>query len=237
MARGEQAPRRGPRGGQPAEDGSGGIGSAHPFAAGAGDVEGEGLPEDPGARWMVAWCRGDEAAFDRLVELYTPKVWALITRFGGPGPQREDLVQEVFLRLLRLRDRYEPTARFQTFLFRIVFNLCANARARAGTRRGASWEDLVGEDGGGEREPADPRTPAPPEWLERRDAAELVRAAIDELPANQRMAVMLARYEEMPYAEIARVLGSSEKAVKSLIHRAREKLRARLAPLLEEDPA
>jgi RNA polymerase sigma-70 factor, ECF subfamily len=198
---------------------------------------GDALADDPGARLMVAWCRGDEAAFDRLVELYTPRLWALITRLWGPGPQREDLVQEVFLRLLRLRERYQPTARFQTFLYHIVFNLCANTRAREGVRRGASLDDLSGADGRGEREPPDPRAEAPADRLERDDAAALVRAAIDELPANQRMAVVLARYEELPYAEIAQVLGSSEKAVKSLIHRARERLRARLAPLLEEDPA
>ncbi|HKX46117.1 MAG TPA: sigma-70 family RNA polymerase sigma factor, partial [Planctomycetota bacterium] len=90
---------------------------------------------DPGVVWMLAWQAGDEAAFDRLVEAYSGPLYALLTRFLGPVRQREDLVQEVFLRVVRARDRYRPTARFSTFLYRIAFNLAANERERSRFRR------------------------------------------------------------------------------------------------------
>lgn len=190
---------------------------------------------DEGVRWMVAWCAGEEAAFGRLVERYSPAVWALLTRFLGPVAEREDLVQDVFLRVVRARERYRPTARFSTFLYTIVFNLAANERERSRWRRTLPLGGA--EDGDAAREPADPRALAPDAAVERRDTREHVRRAIASLPAQQRMALVLARYEDLAYAEIAEVLGSSEKAVKSLVHRARETLRERLAGLDEREDA
>jgi RNA polymerase sigma-70 factor, ECF subfamily len=182
--------------------------------------------DDPGVRWMRAWQAGDEGAFDALVEAYSGQVYALLTRFLGQRPNREDLVQEVFLRVVRARDRYEPTARFSTFLFRIAYNLSVNETQRGIARESGRVELGVHED---ERERA------PSDALERDDVVREVRAAIARLPENQRMALLLAKYEELPYEEIAEVLGSTEKAVKSLIHRARESLRASLSALLEEE--
>ena len=82
---------------------------------------------------------------------------------------------------------------------------------------------------------ADGEAPDPSDGLERSDVVQAVRDAIAELPEKQRMALVLAKYEDMPYVEIGRVLGSSEKAIKSLIHRARETLRERLSPFLSEE--
>jgi RNA polymerase sigma-70 factor, ECF subfamily len=196
--------------------------------------------EDPGVELMLAWRAGEEAAFDRLVERYSPQVYSLLTRFLGPRSAREDLVQEVFLRVIRARDRYEPTARFSTFLFRIVFNMSVNVSQR-GTSRELALADLVsgGEEGvlDGLQQIGDPRAHTPSDGLEQQDVVRAVRAAIAALPENQRMALILAKYEELPYVELAQVLGSSEKAVKSLVHRARESLRASLAPWLEEERA
>ena len=192
-----------------------------------------GFEEDPGVRWMLAWRGGDERAFDRIVETYSPQVYALLTRFLGPRPNREDLVQETFLRVIRARDRYEPTARFTTWLFRIVYNLAVNE-----TQRGVQREPLALEsDEEGSFELGDDAAIAPSSGLERDDVVRAVRATIALLPENQRMALILAKYEERPYAEIAEVLGSTEKAVKSLIHRARETLRASLAPYIAEETA
>src|SRR5262245_47271377 len=183
---------------------------------------------DPGVKLMLAWQAGDERAFDRIVETYSPQVYALLTRFLGPRPNREDLVQEAFLRVIRARDRYEPTARFTTWLFRIVYNLAVNE-----TQRGREREALALE--GESFELGDAAASPPSSGLERDDVVRAVRAAIALLPENQRMALILAKYEERPYAEIAEVLGSTEKAVKSLIHRARETLREHLAPFLAEE--
>ena len=191
------------------------------------------LPEDPGAAWMVAWQSGDEGAFDRRVESYSGRVYALLTRFLGRHAAREDLVQEVFLRVVRARERYEPSARFTTWLYRIVFNLAVNETQRGVFREGASLDAPLGL--GEPRELGDPALPDPSSGLEQDDVVRAVRAAIASLPEQQRMALVLAKYEELPYVEIAAVLGSTEKAIKSLVHRARENLRARLAPFLMEE--
>jgi RNA polymerase sigma-70 factor (ECF subfamily) len=200
----------------------------------------DGPAEDPGAAWMVAWQQGDEEAFERLVHAYSGRVHTLLTRFLGPVPQREDLVQDVFLRVVRARDGYRPTARFTTWLYRIVFNLAANEREKLRLRRSVSLdEERDGRDARGAPPVprADPRGESAPERLARGDTVRAVRAAIAALPENQRQALILAKYEELPYAEIGLVLGASEKAVKSLVHRARENLRVQLARELDEEVA
>src|SRR5262245_64849495 len=87
---------------------------------------------DAGVRWMLAYQGGDEDSFDRIVEAYSPRVFALLTRFLGPSQNREDLVQEVFLRVIRDREEYRPDARFSTWLCRVVFHLWVNERERRG---------------------------------------------------------------------------------------------------------
>jgi RNA polymerase sigma-70 factor (ECF subfamily) len=195
---------------------------------------------DPGVQLMLAYQRGDESAFDRIVETYSAQVFALLTRFLGQRHAREDLVQEVFLRVVRARERYEPTARFSTWLDRIVFNLSINETQRAGGK------EVRASDGPGSVEPGandmlsefrDERMADPSERMMQDDIVQAVRAAIALLPEQQRMALVLAKYHEMPYVEIASVLGSSEKAVKSLVHRARENLRETLAPYLQGETA
>lgn len=194
--------------------------------------------DDPGVRLMLAWQAGDEGAFERIVEGYSSQVYALLTRFLGTRQNREDLVQDVFLRVLRARDRYEPTARFSTFLYRITFNIAVNETQRGAAReRALTSVDAVKQDGDAVFEVADANAAAPSSALEQRDVVTAVRRAIAALPENQRMALILAKYEELPYSDIADVLGTSEKAVKSLVHRAREALRGELAPYLLEELA
>lgn len=192
--------------------------------------------DDPGVRWMLAYQAGDEAAFDELVGRYSPQAYALMTRFLGRRPGREDLVQEVFLRIVRARDRYQATARFSTYLYRIVFNLAVNETQRlTGTGQLSLDQPIGGVDSGsvlGDLQAGD--APEPSTELERDDVVHAVRAAIARLPEQQRMALILAKYHDTPYAEIAEVLGSSEKAIKSLVHRARESLREWLAPFLRQ---
>ena len=191
--------------------------------------------DDPGTAWMLAFQGGDGTAFEALVRHYSDPLYRLLTRFLGPVPQREDLVQEVFLRVFKAKERYEPSARFSTFLYRIAFNLAANEREKARHRQTRS----LGDDGTGQRpaEPADPGAPDPSLHLEQNDVSAAVRAAIEALPAKQRMALLLAKFDELPHEEIARVLDLSVPAVKSLVHRARETLRERLSPFLLEQSA
>jgi RNA polymerase sigma-70 factor (ECF subfamily) len=198
----------------------------------ADDHELDARTLDPGVAWMLRYQRGDERAFDLLVERYSPRVYALLTRFLGHAEGREDLVQEVFLRVIRARADYRPEARFSTWLYRIAFNLCVNESERR--RPGSSLDERASENRDGW---PDERAPAPGAELEREDLVATVRAAIAALPARQRMALVLAKYEELPYDEVGKVLGISEKAIKSMIHRAREALRARLSSFLEEEVA
>ncbi|MBL8859842.1 MAG: sigma-70 family RNA polymerase sigma factor [Planctomycetes bacterium] len=193
---------------------------------------------DQGVQWMLAYQGGDESAFDRLVEAYSGQVFSLLTRFLGPKPGREDMVQEVFLRVIRARDRYEPSARFSTWLYRIVFNLAVNETQRAGGRELTTSDGPAhGDDGDVLANWRDDRVEDPSERMAQDDVVMAVRAAIARLPEQQRMALVLAKYQDMPYIEIATVLGSSEKAVKSLVHRARENLRVVLAPYLQGETA
>ena len=194
-------------------------------------------PRDSGARLMLAWQAGDEEAFERLVNTYSGQVFALLTRFLGHSSVREDLVQEVFMRVVRARDRYRATARFTTWLYRIVFNLAVNETQRAGSRDHVSLDagPRAGREDEGAPDLPDGRAADPSDDLQRADVVHAVRAAIAELPENQRMALVLAKYHELPYTEIATVLGSTEKAIKSMIHRARTALRASLAPYLAEE--
>ncbi len=184
--------------------------------------------EDPSVRLMIAYQNGDESAFDRLVEAFSGQVFALLTRFLGPVSEREDLVQEVFLRVIRARQGYRPTARFSTWIYRIVFNLSVNTRARSHKSEvsidalsdsvALNWPDE------GVQEPSS--------GLELEDVVSAVQFAIAALPERQRMALILAKYEGLSFVEIATVLDSSEKAVKSTVHRARESLRVALAPFI-----
>jgi RNA polymerase sigma-70 factor, ECF subfamily len=190
---------------------------------------------DSGVQLMLAYQAGDETAFSRLVEDYSGMVFALLTRFLGRKPGREDMVQEVFLRVIRARDRYEPTARFSTWLYRIVFNLSVNETQRVAHKNTVSLDKPVGDgDAGTLLDLQDGEMGEPSEDLERNDVVKAVREAIAALPEKQRAAVILAKYHDTPYAEIGEILGGSEKAIKSLIHRARETLREALAPFIEE---
>ena len=189
---------------------------------------------------MLAFQAGDSSAFERIIEQFSERAYGLFVRFTGRREGCEDLVQELFLRMWRARDRYQPTARFSTWMYRIAFNLAANAGERARHRQALSLdgESPVESSGGspGQRL-SDPSAPQPDAAMERDDLVREVQAAIASLPENQRMALILARYENQSHREIGEALGISAKAVKSLIHRARESLRERLSHMIAEDLA
>lgn len=169
---------------------------------------------------------GDEEAFRELVEATEDRLYGGIVKFLGYTEGAEDLAQKVYLRIWQARERYEPTAKFTTWMFSIARRLVLNER-RGHSRRAAVFVrnplDEVGE-------PVSSDSP-----LRKASAAELgqaIEAALIELPEDQRVAIVLRRYEEMPYEEIARVLDTTVPAVKSLLFRARQTLRSRLAEWL-----
>lgn len=179
---------------------------------------------------MLRFQAGDEGAFDRLVEAYQAPVFSLLRRLLGPTASLEDLAQEVFLRLYRSRERYRPAGRLSTFLYRIAYNLALNFLRDERRRRAARLEP--GADG----EVADPRAsrPGDAEVGDRAVWAARIEAALAELPENQRLATVLQHYDGLDLEEIGSILGISAKAVKSLLHRARENLRQRLEPYRNE---
>ncbi len=194
------------------------------------------MTEAPDGRDLMLAVSADEAgAFDTLVRVYERRVKAAVSRSIRDRASVDDLAQEVFLRLYRARARYQPTARFETFLYRIIFNLCVNHTQYSNRRR--TWsldapQSGADEDGAG-YEPEDLTAHAPLEELELSERAQLVRKSVETLPDSQRQALVLSRFEGLGYQDIAAAMGLSLPAVKSLLWRARENLRERLQPILQ----
>jgi RNA polymerase sigma-70 factor, ECF subfamily len=170
---------------------------------------------------------GDSASFGQLLARHRGPVIHFLYRMVQNSAVAEELAQDVFLRVYRARESYVPSAKFTTWLFRIAMHLALNnLRDRRGERSGESLDEETGD--GLQIQVADSRPSAEQRLVDQARRAE-VRGAIQALPDKQRAAVLMHKYEEMGYAQIAQVLGCSESAVKSLLFRAYETLRARLA--------
>jgi RNA polymerase sigma-70 factor (ECF subfamily) len=179
------------------------------------------------AELMLRVREGDSASFTLLLERHRGPVIHFVYRMVQNQAIAEELAQEVFLRVYRSRGSYAPTAKFTTWLFRIATHLALNWLRDGRTEKGQeSLDDDVKE--GISRQVAD-RQPSVEQSLVREVGLREVRAAIDMLPGKQRAAVLMHKYEEMEYSQIAGVLACSESAVKSLLFRAYETLRARLS--------
>jgi RNA polymerase sigma-70 factor (ECF subfamily) len=178
---------------------------------------------------MLRFQKGEQEAFDELVRRNAPKVNTLIYRFLGDPGQVEDLTQEVFLRVYRTVERYQPTAKFSTWLYRIAANLSFNVlRAK---RRGQPVQLEIAYSEDGEpfyRDVPDARHAPPHDRLDAEELREKIAEAIEQLPENQKVAIILNKYEQKSYEEISAILGCSTMAVKSLLSRARSNLRTAL---------
>lgn len=185
--------------------------------------------EDADVQLMLRFKNGDRSAFDELVRRNVEKIHALVFRFLSDPGMVEDLTQEVFLRVYRTAERYEPTAKFSTWLYRIVANLSFNVlRDR---KKGHSVQlELPGgdDDDGFHRDVHDEGAPSPLDLLRGGELGHVVSAAVSALPENQRIAIILNKYENKNYEEIADILDCSTMAVKSLLSRARGNLRESL---------
>jgi RNA polymerase sigma-70 factor (ECF subfamily) len=180
---------------------------------------------------------GDDSSFDFLLRKYRSPLVNFLNRMVRDSSTAEDLAQEVFLRVYRARKQYTPSAKFTTWLFRIATNVALNSVRDARHRKMEVSIDAPTDEG--DSRPMELRAPEKriDEHLLERDRIETIRRAILALPEKQRAAVLLHKYEEMDYAEIARVLDCSESALKSLLFRAYENLRMQLAPLLAQSVA
>jgi RNA polymerase sigma-70 factor (ECF subfamily) len=187
-----------------------------------------GAATDYDVALMLAFQRGDELAFQELVERNHARVIGLIYRFIGDATDAEDLGQEVFLRIYRARQAYKPTAKFSTWMFRITANVSLNALRSRASRRDDVSIDQMADSSDGPRAMPDPDTHTPDHRLHQEELHARVREAIGTLPAKQQIAVVLNKYEGMSYADVARTIGCSTMAVKSLLARARDNLKDRL---------
>jgi RNA polymerase sigma-70 factor (ECF subfamily) len=175
---------------------------------------------------MLAFQAGDRASFGRIVEEYRRPVIGHVYRLVRDIAIAEELSQEVFLRVYRTRD-YQPTAKFRSWLFRIATNLSLNWLRDH--RYETSHQRLDHPPAQARLREPRARVPNMEEYLVFDARLAEVRAAIDALPPNHRAAVLMHKYQELDYAEMASAMNCSVPAIKSLLFRAYEALRKRLA--------
>jgi len=198
-------------------------------------VIGTSAAPDPDADLMLRVRDGDEDSFRVLLDKHRNSLVHFLYRMVQEQPVSEELAQEVFLRIYRSRASYEPTARFTTWMFRIATHLALNWLRDAKHERSQERLDEDRSSGMPARELPDRKLSVEQRMVYQARLQE-VRDAIATLPEKQRAAVLMHKYEEMEYSQIAGVLEISESAVKSLLFRAYETLRARLAYMVTGGP-
>jgi RNA polymerase sigma-70 factor (ECF subfamily) len=153
-------------------------------------------------------------------------------RFVRNREMAEELAQDIFLRVYEGASGYEPQAKFTTWLYRIATNVCLNEVRRPNFRAAHQFLKATRPDDP-ESVYIEPKAADEPNThLERQAIAHAIKKALEQLPVNQQVVFILNKYQELPYAEVAEIMRISEKAVKSLIHRAKETLAEKLKPLL-----
>ncbi len=177
---------------------------------------------------LVKAGRGDQAAFVELYERYRIPIFRFAYRLLGGADLAEDVTHDCFLNVVRNAGNFNPAhGSLRTYLYAAARNLAFKQFRRSG--REAALDDL-------EEEPLTPANQHPLRRLLREELAERVREAVSQLPPLQREALVLFEYEDLPLSEIARVVGTDVGAVKSRLHRARQRVKSALAPYLNSDP-
>ncbi len=180
-------------------------------------------------RLMGLVAGGDTSAFEKVVERHQALVAGTAARMLGSNSDVEDIAQQVFIRVWKSARRYVPRAKFTTWLLKITRNLVFNELRRAKRR---AQIPLQSDPGAEEIQLKDETNPAPDASLLEDELQRAIEEAIMQLPESQRMALVLRRYEQLSYEEIAGVLDLSVPAVKSVLFRARTELRSRLSKYL-----
>ncbi len=162
---------------------------------------------------MQATGKGDLTSFARIVERNQTWAWRIAYRFTGNSDDASDIVQEAFLRLLDASGHYQPTAKFRTYFYQIISRLCLDR----GKKKQPLYLETIPDS-------PDPR-PGAADAMIRQETSIAMRTALNALPPNQRLAIVLRYYEEFNYKEIALALKTTTKAVERLLSRGRERLR------------
>ena len=190
--------------------------------------------DEESVRLMLRVKEGDARAFEQLVEMHQRAVIGTVARMLNSIDDAHDVAQQVFIRIWRSAPRYEPTAKFTTWMYTITRNLVFNELRKRNRRKEVPMEP--------ENEDETPKqyaaltSPSPDVISQQAELETALDHAIAQLPEKQRLAVVMRRYEDVPYEQICDVLGMSLPAVKSLLFRARTELRKHLAAYLGESP-
>ncbi len=183
---------------------------------------------------MLELKQGDRSAFEALMRKYYPRILNFNYRFFSNRQTAEDLSQDVFMKVYKSAWRYRPRSRFQTWLYTIAKNVCLNELRRKRNLMVSLDETHPAGESEMRKEIADPGDD-PGRAILQKEKVALIRAAINDLPENQKIAVILKRYEHFSYAQIAATLNVTDKAVKSLLSRAKINLKHRLAGTVDPD--
>ena len=188
---------------------------------------------------MIAYQAGDVAAFEELVVRYERPLWGYLRRFVRDGAVAEDLLQEIFLRVVRAAEDWRQDARFAPWVYTVARNLCTDHARRVATRRARSLDapaqPLRDDDSSPKRllDRLDSKTPGSEREALSRELREHLDRAIDELPRDQREVFILREMMDLPFAEIAATVGAPEGTVKSRMSLALQKLREAMATFHE----
>ncbi|MCA8995900.1 MAG: sigma-70 family RNA polymerase sigma factor [Planctomycetaceae bacterium] len=180
---------------------------------------------------MLRVKEGDDGAFAQLVSKYQDRLIGVFTNMFGDTALAEDLAQELFLRVYRARQGYEPNAKFSTWVYQIASNLASNSRRTKGRKKEIQFQpSLSGSQplAAGEDAVAEKSALMPARQLDTDELRERVQLAMQTLNERQRMAIILHKFEGMSYADISAAMEMTPTAVKSLLARARETLREAL---------
>ncbi|QDU28789.1 ECF RNA polymerase sigma factor SigE [Anatilimnocola aggregata] len=192
---------------------------------------------DPDVRLMLQVRAGNAAAFEELVLRYQGRLLTVLEHLVNNREQAEDLAQEVFLRVFRARERYEPGAKFSTWLFTIANNVASNSLRSKSRRKEVGMPSRPGNSDSAPMQLDQLALAAsgqlPTRALDKAEAAEVVQLALESLNPRQRMALLLSKFEGMSYQDIAAAMEMTVQATKSLLSRGRENLRVILAPYFE----
>ncbi len=185
---------------------------------------------DAATELMLRFQGGDEDAYAELVHGFQKRIVSLAFRYVRSTADAEDVAQEVFLRVFRAKERYEPKARFSTWIHRITVNASLNHLRARKARKGFSAEMPAGPDGELAVQFEDAAAPEPGRRLDENEVAEVLRSIIDSLPERQKTAILLNKYQGLSYEETADAMELSVPAIKSLLTRARVNVKERLLP-------
>ncbi len=203
-----------------------------PATSTAPDVVDESSDQES-VRLMLLVKEGDVRAFEKLVELHQHAIIGTVARMLNNVDDAHDVAQQVFIRVWRSAPRYEPTAKFTTWLYTITRNLVFNETRRRSRRKEVSMEQENEDDA--PKHFADHSTPGADHNLAQAEFHTALDQAIEALPEKQRLAVILRGRQDLPYEDICAILKMSLPAVKSLLFRARTELRKHLASFMGEE--